>query len=160
MARITVLLNDVGAGDVSRHQVRGELDPLKVQVHGVGQCPNHERLGESRYTFQQAMAARQNGNDKLFNDVFLPDNNPADLFSNFATGLDEPSGAFLVIRRHRHFFVRHCGTLFRGGDGGGIEAGPRTPRLALGGIENVSRRADKSPASQRKLNAEKVNAAA
>jgi hypothetical protein len=61
-----VLFDDVGAGDVARHQVRRELHPIKGKVQGLRHRLDHERLGQSRHADQEGMAAAQDrGEDPL-----------------------------------------------------------------------------------------------
>ena len=52
-----VLLNDVRAGDVGRHQVGRELDAAEAQVHRLSKRADHQRLGQAWHTLQQAVPA-------------------------------------------------------------------------------------------------------
>ena len=48
-----------------------ELDPVERQVERLRQAGNHQRLGESRHTDQEAVAPRQNGDEQLIEDHVL-----------------------------------------------------------------------------------------
>ena len=56
-AAVGQLHDDVGADDVGRHQVGGELDPVEVERDGVGQGAHQQRLAQARHAFQQRMPA-------------------------------------------------------------------------------------------------------
>ena len=46
------LLDNIRPGDIRGHQIGRELDAMKVECHGLSERSHHQRLGESRYTFQ------------------------------------------------------------------------------------------------------------
>ena len=55
--RWIVFFDDVGAGDVARHQVGRELNALEDQPQGLRQGANQERLGGAGQSGDQAVAA-------------------------------------------------------------------------------------------------------
>ena len=63
-----VHFEDVGAGDVGRHEIGGELDSLEVEVEDLGDGPDDERLGEAGDADHEAVAACEHGGEDLFED--------------------------------------------------------------------------------------------
>ena len=70
---LRVLFQDVGAGDVRRHQVGGKLDALELNVQNLRQGADHQGLGQPRHAHQQAVPAGENGGEDLFDHVVLSD---------------------------------------------------------------------------------------
>ena len=56
-AGVAGLLEDLGAGDVGRHQVGRELDALEGQVQDLGHGADQQRLGQAGHADEQAVAA-------------------------------------------------------------------------------------------------------
>ena len=75
-----VLLQHVRAGDVRRHQVGRELDPLELDVEDAGQRADHQRLGQPGHAHQQAMAAGEHGGEHLLDHVRLADDHLLQFF--------------------------------------------------------------------------------
>ncbi len=84
-----VLFDDVGAGDVGRHQVGRELDALEHQAERLRQRPDQQRLGRSRQAGDQTMAAHEQRDHHLFDDLLLSDNDLADFANDAALDLLE-----------------------------------------------------------------------
>ena len=61
---VFVFFQHVGAGDVRGHQVGRELNALEADVENPRQRADHQRLGQARHAFQQAMAAREDGGEQ------------------------------------------------------------------------------------------------
>ena len=76
---VFVLFNDVRAGDVGRHQVRGELDAGKRKRQCLSHRAHQAGFADARHTFEQDVAARNDGDDNTFHHVALTDHVPADL---------------------------------------------------------------------------------
>ena len=57
LAGSLLLLDDLRARDVRRHEIRRELDSVERKLHALGERPDHERLGETRDADEQRMAA-------------------------------------------------------------------------------------------------------
>ena len=68
-----VLLDDLGAGDVRRHQIRRELDATELQLHGTGEGRNQQRLGEARHALEDGVRTGQDAHQHLLDDFFLSD---------------------------------------------------------------------------------------
>ena len=80
---------DLGAGDVRRHEVGRELDAVKTEVEDPGNGPHHQRLGQAGHTGDQAVAAGEERNENLLDRLLLPDDDPAKfLFYFFTAGGD------------------------------------------------------------------------
>ena len=70
---VLVFVQHVGAGDVRGHQVGRELNALEAEVENPGQRADHQRLGQARHAYQQAVAAGEDGREDLLDDVVLAD---------------------------------------------------------------------------------------
>ncbi len=70
---VLVFFQHVRAGDVAGHQVGRELDPLEAHVENAGQRADHQRLGQPRHAFQQAVAAGEDRREELLDHLVLPD---------------------------------------------------------------------------------------
>ncbi len=55
-----ILFDDLGAGDVGRHEVGRELNAIEREIERLGDGLDHERLGESRHADEQRVSAREN----------------------------------------------------------------------------------------------------
>jgi len=66
-----VFFQHVGSGDVRGHQVGSELNPFEGDIQNPGQGADHQRLGEPRHPFEQAMPSGENGREKLLDDFVL-----------------------------------------------------------------------------------------
>ena len=76
-----VLLDDLGAGDVGRHQVGRELNAAEVERQALGQRRDHQRLGQARHAFQDAVAAAEQRDQQLLDHLVLADDHAAKLLS-------------------------------------------------------------------------------
>ena len=90
-----VLFDDVGAGDVGRHQVGRELDALEDQAERLRQRAHQQRLGRSRQAGDQAVAAHEQGDQHLLDHLVLSDNHLADFAHDAAVDLLETVDPFL-----------------------------------------------------------------
>ena len=84
------LLKDVGAGDVHRHQIGGELDPAELQRHRLGEPADEECLGEAGNTDKEGVAAGEEADREPFDRVGLADDHPAKLVLEAPVGRAEP----------------------------------------------------------------------
>ena len=75
-----ILLQNVRAGDVRRHQVRGELDSFEAQIQDLAQGGNQQRLRQSRHAFQQSVAAAKNRDQHLLHHFMLPHDDATQFF--------------------------------------------------------------------------------
>ena len=78
-ALAALLDEDVRAGDVGRHQVRRELDPVERAVDDVGDRPDEHRLAEAGHALEQDVAVGEEAGQRLADEVALADDDPADL---------------------------------------------------------------------------------
>ena len=81
-AGLRVVLQDVGAGDVRRHQVGRELNAAKRQLQDPGDRADQQRLRQPRHADQQAVPAAEQGDQQLLDDIVLPDDDLADLLAH------------------------------------------------------------------------------
>ena len=65
------VLEDLGAGDVGRHQVGRELHAAELQVEDLGDGFDEERLGQAGRAGDEAMAAGEEGDEDLVDDLPL-----------------------------------------------------------------------------------------
>ncbi len=99
-------------GDVGRHQVGRELNATEGEIQRAGQRADHQRLGQSRHTFQQAMAAAEQADQQLFDHLVLSDNHLRQLAQDLLAGFTQfpDGGGFQVtavrcVARHARFLV-------------------------------------------------------
>ena len=69
-----IFVQHVGARDIGRHQIGGELHALETDVKNPGERADHQGLRQPGDTFQQAVSARENRREQLFHHVLLADN--------------------------------------------------------------------------------------
>jgi hypothetical protein len=98
-----VLLDDLGAGDVRRHQVGCELDSLESERERPGQRADEECLREAGNADEHTVTAGENGDEKLFDDLVLSDDDAPDLGSHAVVSVSEPlqRGEVFMCRRSR-----------------------------------------------------------
>jgi hypothetical protein len=75
----SIFLQNLSARDVRWHKVRRELDARKRQSKASRERVHEEGFGQARDTDEQAMTAGQQGVNRCFDGVFLPDDNFGDL---------------------------------------------------------------------------------
>ncbi len=106
-----VLLDDLGARDVARHEVRRELDAREREVEGVRERADEERLGEARHAHEERVAAGEQRHEEALDGVVLPDDLLRDLGAEAAGRLGEVPGRGRVGRvDHRAEAVGEAGT--------------------------------------------------
>ena len=79
-----------------RHQVGRELDAVELQVDGLGDGADHERLGQARHADHQAVAAGEQGRQQVIDDVLLADDDLGDLFLELLARLAEAGDGLQV----------------------------------------------------------------
>ena len=86
---VGIFFDDVGAGDVGRHQVGRELDALEFQAQNLRQRADQQRLGGSGQAGDQAVAADEQRDHHLLDHFLLADDHLANLGDDVFAG---PSG--------------------------------------------------------------------
>src|SRR5262245_28486340 len=81
-----ILLDDLGPGDVGGHQVRGELDTAKVERQAFRQGRDHERLGQARDAFENAVPLAEERDQQLLDDLVLAYDHARKLLLNVVKG--------------------------------------------------------------------------
>ncbi len=66
-----VFLDDLGAGDVARHEVGRELHPGEAELERLRHRLDHERLGEAGHADQEGVAPGQHRGEDPVHHVFL-----------------------------------------------------------------------------------------
>ncbi|MDT4814903.1 hypothetical protein FQZ97_479210 [compost metagenome] len=65
---------DLGAGDVRRQQVGGELDAVELRLDAFGQLLDRLGLGQPRGAFHQQVAVGEEGDQQAVDELFLAEN--------------------------------------------------------------------------------------
>jgi hypothetical protein len=76
---VVVFFDDVGAGDVGRHQIGRELDALELQAQHLRHGAHEQRLGRAGQAGNQAVAADEQADTHLFDHLVLADDDAAHL---------------------------------------------------------------------------------
>ena len=76
-----ILMDDFGTGDVRRHEIRRELNAVEVESQASSQRVDQQRLGETRHAFENAVAASEDGDEELLDNVVLADYDAPDLLT-------------------------------------------------------------------------------
>ena len=80
---------NLGAGDVRRHEVGRELDAMKLEVKNPGDGTHHQRLGQAGHAGDEAVATGEERDENLLDRRLLPDDDPTKfLFYFLAAGGD------------------------------------------------------------------------
>ena len=79
LSGVRVLLDDVGPGDVGRHQIGGELNPAVVEGQNPRERLDDERLGEPGNPGDDAVGAHEEADEHLLDRLLLADDHLADL---------------------------------------------------------------------------------
>jgi hypothetical protein len=91
---------DLGAGQVARQQIRGELDPVEIGLDPGGEGLDGTGLGESWGTFHQQMAVGEQRDQQPLDQDLLADDVLADApAQRLKLGLDQVLGGIVAQRR-------------------------------------------------------------
>ena len=105
--RRRIFLDDVGAGDVGRHQVRRELDAVELQVEHARHRMDEQRLRKARHADDQAVAADEQRQERLIHDFVLADDELLQLLDDPLTAVFHPVSERDVVLRHVLFDLGH-----------------------------------------------------
>ena len=95
-----LFVEDLGAGDVRRHQIRRELNALEAEIENLGDRLDEQRLCQPGYARQQAVAAGEERDEHLLDDFVLSDDDFAQLAQDpFAAFLDFGGNAAQLLER-------------------------------------------------------------
>jgi len=78
-----------GAGDIRGHQIGRKLNALERHVENLTDGADHESLGQSRHSHEQAMAAREYGAQDLLDHFRLPDHDAATMDRLFSRSMPD-----------------------------------------------------------------------
>ena len=97
-----ILFEQLGAGNVARHEVRRELHTRKGEVEGFRNGLHEQRLGEAWYADDDHVTTGENGRHEVLHDLLLADNFAPDLLKECFTSdtelLEQLKIALLVAR--------------------------------------------------------------
>ena len=97
MAGREIFLDDVGAGNVGRHQVGRELDAPETQAKGFRDGAHHQRLGRTGKARDQAMPTDKQRGEDLIEHILLADDDLAHLGKDAFADRMEPFDAMLQL---------------------------------------------------------------
>ncbi len=113
--RLRIFLNDLRAGDVAGHQVGRELDAFEAQVRGLGQRADQQRLGQARHAFQKRVAAGEDRDQDLLDDVALADDHFCQFRADPVVGRLASFDGSQIVGRYFGVFTCHGGSVLGGG---------------------------------------------
>jgi hypothetical protein len=65
---------DLGAGNVGRQQIRGELDAMELGFDALGEFFDRFGLGQTRRALDQHVAVGEQGDEQTLDEFFLAEN--------------------------------------------------------------------------------------
>jgi hypothetical protein len=74
-------MEDVGPGDVHRHQVGSELDSAEFERHRLGELGDEERLGQAGNAHQERVPSGEQADGQSFDHRMLTDDDTSQLFA-------------------------------------------------------------------------------
>ena len=90
--RALLFVENLGAGDVRRHQIGRELDALEVEIEDVGERLDQQRLRQAGHAGDQAVAAREQRDEHFFDDFVLADDDLAQLREDLLAAFGDAFG--------------------------------------------------------------------
>src|SRR5262249_25427104 len=94
-----LLLNQVGPGDVGRHQVWRELNSRELQVEDARERLNQKRLGQTGNADDQAVAADEQRQEHEVDDVVLADYQLSEFVDDLLSAGVHPVGERDIVGR-------------------------------------------------------------
>jgi hypothetical protein len=95
----SLLVEHLRAGNIGRHQIGRELNPLEGQIQNLRQGLDQERLGETGHPGDEAMPSGEECHQDLIDDLVLPDDHLSNLRKDAFASLRDPFGNRRDIRR-------------------------------------------------------------
>ena len=105
-----IFFDDVGAGDVGRHQVRRKLDAAEFQAERRRERAHQQRFRGAGQAGDQAVSADKQRDHYLIDHLFLSHDHPANLGNDGFLSLLETRDPFLQTGGVSHVFCG-CGHL-------------------------------------------------
>ena len=79
LAGAVILLENLGAENVARHEIGGELNAPKLERERLAEDPHEQCLAESGHTLEQAVPTREQSDQELLDGLILTDDDARDL---------------------------------------------------------------------------------
>ena len=98
------LMHHVRSHNVTRHQVRGELDSREIQVQDVCHSSNDFRLADPGDAFEQNMALGEQADQRTINNLLGTDDNLANFLADTCELVSKQ--AYSVFDFDCHWFSR------------------------------------------------------
>ena len=125
LAGLRILIDDLRARDVARHQVGRELDALERQIDRLRQRGDEQRFRQPRHAHEQCVAPRENRDQHFVDHLVLSDDDLRELM------LDQPVRLLEIRHRLDVIFLesgcvrvgRGCGGFLGGRRGGSAHGG-------------------------------------
>ena len=103
---LACILQNLGAGDVRRHEVGRELDTLEFEMEDARNRFDQQRFGEAGRAGDEAMAAGEQRDEDLLDDLVLAHDHFGQFRTNLSTATGQAFDGFalrLDCRGERHF---------------------------------------------------------
>jgi hypothetical protein len=82
LERVLLLVEHVAAAHVARHQVGRELDALELAAEHAAERAHQQRLAEAGRPFEEHVAAGEHRQQRVLDDLLLPDERAAHLVAD------------------------------------------------------------------------------
>ena len=105
LSRGDIFLNDVGSGNVGRHQIRSELDPFETQVQNLRESFDQKRFCQARNSRNHGMSPDHQRNHHLVNHVILGNDDLSEFLQDIAMSCAE---FFHQLRIINDGLLFHC----------------------------------------------------
>jgi hypothetical protein len=92
----------VGAGNVRRHEIGGELDPRETKTQDLTETAHHQGFAQARHAFEQTVAAADQCDEDLLDQLLVADDCPRHLRFQFVEGTARPRHALFDLRYGFH----------------------------------------------------------
>ena len=93
-------LQNLGTGNVTRHEVWRELNTAEAQVHDLGKRVDHQRLGQSRNPHQQAVTAGKDADQHFLNHLVLADDHLREFVAHATVLTAQLINCFFILGRN------------------------------------------------------------